>query len=493
MSTSGSDVRVRFAPSPTGYLHVGGARTALFNWFFARHHGGTLVLRIEDTDLERSREPWVEGIESTLRWLGLDWDEGPYRQSERTGAYAAAAQRLLENDHAYVCYCTAEELDARAEEAKAEGPGSAHASSPGGSSVAFGYDGRCRELTAAQRATFEAEGRPQSVRFRTADQGVSRFEDVIRGEVAVEWSTVTDFVIVRSTGAAVFFLANAVDDGDMGITHVIRGEDLTDSTHRVLALREALGYQGRPTFAHLPLIVGADRAKLSKRHGAVALEDFAVSGYLPEALRNYLALLGFSAAEDGSSEVLTLDELVDAFDLAKVNRSPAFFDYEKLNWMNGEYIRRLPTDGFADRLRPLARERYGERVDEGDTLAGAAAIGQVRATTLVAAVEAMWFLFVDEADFAIRPESLDVLRATERAGEILDAVAAHLETCDWTPDGVDLRPVLDTLGIKPRKGLPAVYTAVEGTHAGLPLFDSIVLLGRERALARVRKARTFLG
>ena len=472
--------RVRFAPSPTGYLHVGGARTALFNWLYARHIGGTFVLRIEDTDLERSREEWVTGICDTLRWLGLDWDEGPYRQSERTGAYAAAAQRLLENGHAYVCYCTAEELDARAEGAKAEGRDP-------------GYDGRCRDLTAAQRAAFEAEGRPQSVRFRTPDQGVSRFEDVIRGEVTVEWSTVTDFVIVRSTGAAVFFLANAVDDGDMGITHVIRGEDLTDSTHRVLALREALGYPGRPTFAHLPLIVGADRAKLSKRHGAVALEDFAVSGYLPEALRNYLALLGFSAAEDGSSEVFSLDELVNAFDLTKVNRSPAFFDYEKLNWMNGEYIRRLPVDGFVDRLRPLARERYGERVDEGDTLAAAAAIGQVRATTLVAAVESMWFLFVDEGDFAIRPESLEVLRATERAGEILDAAAAHLETCEWTPDGVDLRPVLDTLGIKPRKGLPAVYTAVEGTHAGLPLFDSIVLLGRERALARVRKARPFAG
>ena len=475
-----STTRVRFAPAPTGFLHVGGARTALFNWLYARHIGGTFVLRIEDTDLERSREEWVTGICDTLRWLGLDWDEGPYRQSERTGAYAAAAQRLLDDGHAYVCYCTAEELDARAEAAKAEGRDP-------------GYDGRCRELTAAQRAAFEAEGRPQSVRFRTRDEGVSRFEDVIRGEVTVEWSTVTDFVIVRSTGAAVFFLANAVDDGDMGITHVIRGEDLTDSTHRVLALREALGYPGRPTFAHLPLIVGADRAKLSKRHGAVALEDFAVSGYLPEALRNYLALLGFSAAEDGSSEVLTLDELVDAFDLTKVNRSPAFFDYEKLNWMNGEYIRRLPTDGFVERLRPLARERYGERVDEGDTLAGAAAIGQVRATTLVAAVESMWFLFVDEADIAIRPESLEVLRATERAGEILDAVAAHLEACDWTPDGVDLRPVLDTLGIKPRKGLPAVYTAIEGMHAGLPLFDSIVLLGRERALARVRKAQALLG
>jgi glutamyl-tRNA synthetase len=471
-----STTRVRFAPAPTGFLHVGGARTALFNWLYARHTGGTLVLRIEDTDLERSREEWVTGIQDTLRWLGLDWDEGPYRQSERLGEYTAAGQRLLDSGHAYYCYCTADELDARAEAAKASGRDP-------------GYDGRCRDLTGAQRSAFEAEGRPRSIRFRTPDEGVSRFEDVIRGEVTVEWATVTDFVIVRSTGAAVFFLANAVDDGDMGITHVIRGEDLTDSTHRVLALRDALGYEGRPTFAHLPLIVGADRGKLSKRHGAVALEDFAAQGYLPEALRNYLALLGFSAAEDGSSEVLDIDELVAAFDLTKVNRSAAFFDYEKLNWMNGEYIRRLPVGEFVERLRPLARVRYGDAVDRGDTLAGAAAIGQVRATTLVGAVESMWFLFVDDADFAIRPDSLDALRVTERAGEILDAVAAHLEQCEWTPEGVDLRPVLDGLGVKPRKGLPAVYAAVEGTHAGLPLFDSIVLLGRERALARVQAAR----
>ncbi|MGH9283638.1 MAG: glutamate--tRNA ligase, partial [Acidimicrobiales bacterium] len=329
MSSPASGVRVRFAPAPTGVLHVGSARTALFNWLYARHHGGTLVLRIEDTDLERSREPWVEGIQTTLRWLGLDWDEGPYRQSERIDRYREAAERLLAEGAAYECYCTEDELAARAEAARAAG------GDPG-------YDGRCRNLTAGERTALAAEGRPRSIRFRTPDEGVSRFDDAVRGEVAVEWSRISDFVIVRSSGAPVFFLANAVDDADMGITHVIRGEDLLDSTHRVLALRDALGIPGRPTFAHLPLLVGADRGKLSKRHGAVALEDFRVRGYLPEALRNYLGLLGFAGVEEGG-EIRSSDEMVAAFELDRVTRSAAFFDYDKLNWMNGEYIRALPV------------------------------------------------------------------------------------------------------------------------------------------------------
>ena len=477
MTGPGSGVRVRFAPSPTGYLHVGGARTALFNWLYARHHGGILVLRIEDTDLERSREPWVEGIQTTLRWLGLDWDEGPYRQSEHRDRYREVVEQLLAQGSAYECYCTEEELSARAEAARAAGRDP-------------GYDGRCRNLTATERAARAAEGRPRSIRFRTADEGVSRFDDLVRGEVAVDWSTVSDFVIVRSSGAPVFFLANAVDDADMGITHVIRGEDLLDSTHRVLALREAIGVPDRPAFAHLPLLVGADRGKLSKRHGAVALEDFAARGYLPEALRNYLGLLGYSGIEEGS-EILSAEEMAAAFDLGRVTRSAAFFDYDKLNWMNGEYIRRLPVPELVERARSAARERYGDRLDE-ETFARAVPLGQERAPTLVDLVAAMAFLFVPEDEFSIAPESLERMQKTERVAEVLDAVAAHLETCEWTPEGVDLRPVLEGLDIKPRKALPAVYAAVEGSHAGLPLFDSIVLLGRDRAVRRVREARALV-
>jgi glutamyl-tRNA synthetase len=470
-------VRVRFAPSPTGFLHVGGARTALFNWLYARHHGGTFVLRIEDTDVERSRQEWTLGIQSTLRWLGLDWDEGPYLQSARFDRHLEAARQLLDSGAAYECFCTEEEITARYEARKALGPADP------------GYDGHCRSLTAAEREQRRAEGRPRSVRFRTPDEGTSSFTDIVRGEVTVPWSTIPDFVIVRTSGAPVFYLANALDDADTGITHVIRGEDLTDTTHRMLALREALGIPGRPRFAHLPLLVGADRAKLSKRHGAISLEDFADRGYLPEALRNYLGLLGFSlpAEEAGSREIVSLDELVAGFDLARVAPSPAFFDYDKLNWMNGEYIRALVPEEFVARCLPFGEARYGDQLDR-DVFAGAMAIAQERATTLADAAEAAWFLFVPEDEFAIAPESVERLRATERVAEILAAVADHLETCEWTVEGVDLRPVLEKLEIKPRKGLPAVYAAVEGAHAGLPLFDSIVLLGRARAVGRVRAA-----
>jgi glutamyl-tRNA synthetase len=470
--------RVRFAPSPTGFLHVGSARTALFNWLYARHVGGTLVLRIEDTDVERSRQEWTEGIQTTLRWLGLDWDEGPYFQSQRFDRHLQVAQQLLDSGAAYECFCTEEEINARYEVRKAAGPADP------------GYDGHCRDLGAEERARLAGEGRPRSIRFRTPDGGVSSFTDVIRGEVTVPWSTIPDFVIVRTSGAPVFYLANAVDDADTGITHVIRGEDLTDTTHRMLALRDALGIPDRPTFAHLPLLVGADRSKLSKRHGAIAMEDFADKGYLPGALVNYLGLLGFSLppAEDGTSrEIASLDEMAAAFDLARVSPSPAFFDYDKLNWMNGEYIRALPTEELVARALPFGEARYGDRLDR-DVFAGAMAIAQERATTLAGAAEAAWFLFVPEEEFAIVPESLERLRAAERVGEILAAVAEHLEACEWTLEGVDLRPVLEKLEIKPRKGLPAVYAAVEGTHAGLPLFDSIVLLGRERAVRRVRAA-----
>jgi glutamyl-tRNA synthetase len=470
-------VRVRFAPSPTGFLHVGGARTALFNWLYARHTGGTFVLRIEDTDVERSRQDWSEGIQTTLQWLGLDWDEGPYFQSTRFDRHLEAAQQLLASGAAYECFCKEEEISARYEARKARGPADP------------GYDGHCRDLTADERAARAAEGRPRSVRFRTPDDGASSFTDLIRGEVTVPWSTIPDFVIVRTSGAPVFYLANAIDDADTGITHVIRGEDLTDTTHRMLALRDALGFEGRPVFAHLPLLVGADRAKLSKRHGAISLEDFAARGYLPEALRNYLGLLGFSVpTEDGSSrEIVSMEELVSVFDLSRVSPSPAFFDYDKLDWMNGEYIRALPVTELVARCLPFGEERYGDRLDR-DVFAGAVAIAQERATTLTGPADAAWFLFVPEDEFAITAESVEKLQATERVGEILAAVADHLETCEWTVEGVDLRPVLEKLEIKPRKGLPAVYAAVEGTHAGLPLFDSIVLLGRERAVRRVRSA-----
>jgi len=456
---------------------VGSARTALFNWLFARHHGGVFALRIEDTDRARSREEWVVGIQDALRWLGLNWDEGPVLQSERVDAYHEAAHDLLAHGYAYECYCTPEELEARNEAARAAGR------TPG-------YDGHCRELTPEQRAAMAAEGRPRSVRFRTPDEGASTFVDEIRGEVSVEWSSIPDFVIVRSDGNPIFFLANAVDDIFMDITHVIRGEDLLDSTHRVLALRRALGAPEAPVYAHLPLILAPDRSKLSKRHGAVALEDFRAAGYLPEAVCNYLALLGWGP--DDGREVMTLDEIVSAFTLEGVTQAAAAFDHKKLDWVNGEWIRRLSPDDLEAAVRPLAEERYGPDLDP-NVFREALRIGQERAETMVSLVEQMDFLFVDEKSFKIAKDSWDRLASTERAAEVLDVVADYLEQCEWPDDSIDLRPVLEPLGVKPRKALPAVYTAIEGRHAGLPLFESLVLLGRERAVARIRAARARLG
>jgi len=470
-------VRVRFSPAPTGELHVGSARTALFNWLYARHHGGVFALRIEDTDRERSRTEWVEQIPGILQWLGLDIDEGPVLQSERFDEYRAAADGLVERGFAYECFCTPGELEAKHESAKKAGR------TPG-------YDGTCRDLTEEERAAKAAEGRPRSIRFRTPDDGSSSFVDAIRGEVAVEWSTISDFVIVRSDGNPIFFLANAVDDLAMDITHVIRGEDLLDSTHRVLALRRALSERDEPIYAHLPLILAPDRSKLSKRHGAVALEDFRDAGYLPEAILNYLSLLGWG--DDEGREVMTADEIVAAFDLDGVTHAAAAFDHKKLDWVNGEWMRRLTLDDVEVRALPYAQARYGAGIDRG-VFKEALRIGQERAVTLVSLVEQMDFLFLADEKFTVDEDSWEKLAATERAGEVLDAVATHLADCEWTLEAVDLRPVLEPLGVKPRKALPAVYTAVEGRHAGLPLFDSIHLLGRDRSLARVHAARQRLG
>jgi glutamyl-tRNA synthetase len=320
-------MRLRFSPAPTGNLHIGNMRAALFNWLQARHVDGTFILRIEDTDVARSTQEAVEQIQHVLRWAGLEWDEGPILQSTHFDRYLEEAQRLLDSGHAYECFCTEAEVRERNEQAMKEGR------TPG-------YDGRCRNLTKEQRAAFVAEGRPRSIRFLTPDDGRSTFADIVRGEVSVEWSTVPDFVIVRSNGTPVFFLANAVDDADMGITHVLRGDDLLDSTHRVLALRQALGYGEPPVYAHLPMILGPGGAKLSKRHAAVSVEEYRDAGYLPDALVNYLALLGWGPEDD--REVLTIDELIAEFDVSRVNPSSATFDPKKLEWMNGEHIRRMP-------------------------------------------------------------------------------------------------------------------------------------------------------
>lgn len=470
-----SQVRLRFSPAPSGSLHIGNVRTALYNWLHARHVGGTFILRIEDTDVVRSTQESVDEIQYVLRWLGLDWDEGPYLQSARLDVYLAAAARLVDEGLAYECYCTESEVKERNEQAMREGRPP-------------GYDGRCRDLSADERAARAAEGRPVSLRFRTPDEGHSSFTDLIRGEVTVAWSTISDFVIVRSNGTPVFFLANAVDDIDMQITHVLRGEDLIDSTHRVLALRRALGHDDQPVYAHMPMILGPGGGKLSKRHGSVSIEEYRDAGYLPSALVNYLTLLGWGP-EDGR-EVLSTDELVAEFELERVISSSATFDAKKLEWMNGEHIRALPLSELVSAVLPFARTRYGDRL-EIRRFEAAVRLAQVRATTLVQIAEQMAFLFTPDDALEIEAASWEKLTTVEAAADILDAAAEFVATCDWT-DEIDPRPAIEALGLKPGKVMHVLYTAIEGRSQGLPLFDSISLLGRESALHRLRAARARL-
>jgi glutamyl-tRNA synthetase len=469
-------MRVRFSPAPTGLMHIGNARSALFNWLYARHTGGTFLLRIEDTDVTRSSQEATEQIQQVLHWLGLDWDEGPFLQSHRFETYLAAADRFVAEGLAYECFCTEAEVRERSDAALKEGR-------------APGYDGRCRELTTAERESWRAEGRPASIRFRTPDEGRSAFVDAVRGEVSVEWSTVSDFVIVRTNGTPVFFLANAVDDIDMHITHVLRGADLIDSTHRVLAIRRALGVEEAPVYAHLPLITGPGGAKLSKRHGAQNVEDYRDAGYLSRAVVNYLALLGWAPGDD--REVMDIEELVAEFDISRVKQSAATFDVQKLEWMNAEHIRRLPVEELVGEALPFAQSRYAQELDIR-RFEQAVGLAQERSTTLVQIAEQAEFLFVPDDEFEVDPQAFAAIAKLDRVVELFDAVITHIETCDWHHEGIDTRPVIDDLGLKVRQYMKPLYAAITGRTAGLPLFESIQMLGRESALRRLRRVRDQL-
>jgi len=468
-----SPVRVRYAPAPTGYLHVGGARTALYDWLYARHHDGAFVLRIEDTDRERSTDESVEGIQDALRWLGIDWDEGPgaggpygpYRQSERLDLYREAAERLLAEDNAYRCYCTPEELEERRAQARARGEPPR-------------YDRRCRNLSDAERQAFEAEGRPAAIRFASRDRDMA-IQDLIRGEVRFPGTDIEDFVIMRSDGTPTYLLAAAVDDWKMEMTHVVRGEDLLASTPRQVLLLEALGADRVPAYAHLPLIVGPDRQPLSKRHGAVAVEAFRDEGILPEAMVNYLALLGWSL--DDHTTFFTREELIKHFDLARVSRNPAAFDRDKLEWMNGHYLREMPRERFVEQLRRTLAEAGIEA--DPETVAAAAPLIQERMKVLSEAPSLLRFLFQD-----VQPDerARNLLAGQE---EYLGEVAKRLDALDeWTPEGIEgtLRQLREERGLSSKKAFQPIRAAVTGTLVSPPLFESIALLGRERTLARVR-------
>jgi glutamyl-tRNA synthetase len=487
-------VRVRFAPSPSGDLHVGNVRTALFDWAFARHTGGVFVLRIEDTDRSRVTPEHISSALDTLRWLGLDWDEGPglggsygpYLQSQRLHIYEEWISKFLESGNAYRCYCSPAELAQRRDAARAAGGPS-------------GYDGRCRELTAAQVAGYEAEGRQPVMRFRMTAGSVT-FTDLVRGPVTFDHRNVPDFTLTRADGSPLYTLAVAVDDVLMRITHVVRGDDLLASTPRQLAVYRAMGMPEAefPVFAHLPQVLGLGGEKLGKRYGAASVSWYRSQGFLPEAVSNYLALLGWSPGDDRES--FTLAEMAAEFDLARVNRNPARFDVAKLEAINGDKIRALEPEAFAALLVPFL-QRAGlvsdpPSAEQAAVLAAAAPLIQERISVLGQAPQMLGFLLVREADFAIDPDDAAKFLGSGNAEVLRVALAALAGLPEgqesWQMAAIEtaLRDALVVgLGLKPRVAFGgAVRVAVTGRRQGPPLFESLELLGRERTLGRLERA-----
>ena len=478
-------VRVRFCPSPTGTPHVGLVRTALFNWAYARHNAGTFVFRIEDTDAARDSEESYAAILDALRWLGLDWDEGPevggphepYRQSQRSETYRDILSLLVDAGEAYEAYSTPEEVEAR------------HVAA--GRNPKLGYDNFDRDLTDAQRAAYAAEGRTPALRLRMPDEDIT-FHDLVRGTTTFAAGTVPDFALTRATGEPLYTLVNPVDDALMKITHVLRGEDLMPSTPRQIALHQALirigVSDGIPHYAHLPTVLGEGTKKLSKRDPQSNLFLHRDRGFLPEGLLNYLALLGWSIADD--RDVFTLEEMVRAFDVVDVNSNPARFDQKKADAINAEHVRALAPDEFARRLRTFFTEHgHDTGLDEAG-FATAADLVQTRIVVLSDAWELLKFL--DDDAYVIDPKAgAKELGADSVA--ILDSACGALDgVTDWTTEAIETAlkgALIEGLDLKPRRAFGPIRVAVTGATVSPPLFESMELLGRERSLARLRQAR----
>lgn len=476
-------VRTRFEPSPSGSIHVGTAMTASFSWYWARKHGGSFILRIADTDATRVTEEGLRSVVEDLRWLGLVWDEGPevggphapYFQSQRTEIYREYAQRLLDAGAAYRCYCTAEELEElrQAQRAAKQPPG---------------YDGRCKRRTAAELASFAEQGRPSVVRF-AMPPGETRVHDLVRGEMVFEHALITDFVLLRADGSPLYQLACSVDDMLMGLTHIIRAEDIVANTPKQIAIMRALGHAAIPEYAHVPLIVGADRSPLSKRHGSTAVAEYRAQGFLPDVLLNYLAILNWSVG-DGTTEVFTIPELIDAFDLAGVTRSPSAFDPQKLLSMNAERIRGLDLEAFIALAMPFVVERVfeGREPNEAETvvLRGIAPLVQERTRILSEVPDQVRFLFQrvepdDKARSQLTPQTAPHLTA------IRAIVAAH-EPFTHETLGERLLAWADEAGIKRKAAFQPLRAAICGSLVSPPLFESMALLGRPECLARIDHA-----
>ncbi|MER5219055.1 glutamate--tRNA ligase [Streptomyces flaveus] len=490
-----ANVRVRFCPSPTGNPHVGLVRTALFNWAYARHTGGTFVFRIEDTDAARDSEESYEQLLDSMRWLGFDWDEGPaafdstsgadsgphapYRQSQRMDIYKDVARKLLDGGHAYYCYCSTAELDARREAARAAGKPS-------------GYDGHCRALTDEQIAVYRTEDREPIVRFRMPDEPIT-FTDLVRGELTFTPENVPDYGIVRANGAPLYTLVNPVDDALMEITHVLRGEDLLSSTPRQIALYKALIELGIaksvPAFGHLPYVMGEGNKKLSKRDPQSSLNLYRERGFLPEGLLNYLSLLGWSLSAD--QDVFSIDEMVAAFDIKDVVPNPARFDLKKCEAINADHIRRLDLKAFIEACGPWLKAPHAPWAPEDFDQARWEAIAphaQTRLTVLSDITQNVDFLFLDEP---VEDEASWTKAMKEGSDALLRTARAKLESADWTsPESLKAAVLAagEEHGLKLGKAQAPVRVAVTGRTVGLPLFESLEVLGKDKTLTRIDAA-----
>jgi glutamyl-tRNA synthetase len=488
-TATGADIKVRFCPSPTGTPHVGLVRTALFNWAYARHTGGTFVFRIEDTDVERDSEESFDQILEALRWLGLNWDEGvgiggphePYRQSQRGDIYLAVIEKLKASGHIYESYLNAEEIDARNKAA--------------GRAVQLGYDNSERDLTDAQREAYRAEGRQPALRLRVPDQDIS-FTDLVRGEITFPAGSFPDFVVVRPNGQPLYTLVNPVDDALMGITHVLRGEDLLSSTPRQIALYNAMFEAGIttfiPQFGHLPFVMGDGNKKLSKRDPESNLFHHRDRGFIPEGLLNYLALLGWGLSAD--RDVFSLDEMVGAFDIVNVNPNPARFDQKKADAINASHIRLLDPADFLNRLIPYLQSAgiLGSTVSDAEqaVLAEAAPLIQERITVLGEAPDMLGFLFKTADQIAIEDDARAGL--PENAAEIASAAAAKLDgvsDADFKTEHIQelLNALLiEEMQLKPRVAFGPLRTAISGRRISPPLFESMQILGKGETIARLK-------
>jgi len=474
MSEERSKVRVRIAPSPTGAIHVGLARSALYNYLFACSHGGTFVLRIEDTDVQRSTAESAQAIISGLGWLGITFDEGPYYQSQRMGIYKKYADQLIESGHAYKCYCSPERLAEERKKAEAQ-------------HRAWRYDRRCLNLSEEERKKFEAEGIKPAIRF-LVPEGKTTFTDLIHGDITREHKDIDDFVIMRSNGVATYNFAVVADDHDMKISHVLRAVEHISNSFKQILLYNAFGWE-IPAFAHLPLILGEDKKKLSKRHGAMSLEEFRAQGFLADAMVNFLALLGWSPGED--REIISRQELVALFSIERINTSNAIFDMDKLSWMNGEYLRSLDTEqllaAFKDWLE-FQKISLPREYSSADFLSRALPLIAERSRTIAEVYDALLPYVSDDLAYDEKGLNKHFRKDPETTKERLRLYRerlAALPEFDKETAEVVLRELVEELGIKPGLIIHPVRVAVTGRTVGPPLFDCLELLGRERVLKRL--------